>query len=34
MCGLTRNNPSNSKHGYWFDLECEKGYGYVCQYHP
>jgi hypothetical protein len=32
MCGLTRNNPSNSKHGYSFDLECEKGY--VCPYHP
>jgi hypothetical protein len=34
MCGLTRNNPSNSLRGYSFDLECEKGFGYVCQYHP
>ena len=34
MCGLTRNNPANSKHNNWFDLGCETLHPYVCQYFP
>eukprot|EP01051_Picozoa_sp_SAG22_P008506 SAG22_NODE_652_length_8143_cov_2.399552_4_plen_442_part_00 len=34
MCGLTRNNPSNSKHNNWFDLSCESPHPYVCEYFP
>eukprot|EP01052_Picozoa_sp_SAG31_P024690 SAG31_NODE_2117_length_6412_cov_7.762712_7_plen_410_part_00 len=34
MCGLTRNNPANSKHNNWFDLSCETQHPYVCQYFP
>lgn len=34
MCGLTRNNPANSKHNNWFDLGCDSMHPYVCQYYP
>jgi hypothetical protein len=33
-CGLTRYDPSNSKHSMWFDLGCDTTHNFVCQWHP